>query len=62
MAIKTHVTVTHANNPQSISAFHKNQMSIGANIAITQGNIISFIEELVDIATHLSYSATQSAL
>ena len=61
IAIKTPHVVTPARRPPSISAPPIKPTPTGTTIASTPGKTISLIDAVVDMATHLSYSATPSA-
>ena len=54
--MSTPVTVTPASNPPKTSGPKVKPIMSGVMSAIAPGIIISLIEALVEIATHLSYS------
>ena len=61
IAINTPQVVTPARSPPSISAPPMKPTATGTTMANTPGKTISLIEAVVEMATHLSYSATPSA-
>src|SRR5690606_23663565 len=61
IAISTPEAVTPASSPPSISAPPRKPTATGESTATRPGRTISRMEALVDISTHLLYSALPSA-